>query len=189
MGGDDLMQRKMAQVPEGATLLLVLDLLRGLDDHLFIEPIEERPRAAGIGPHLRHCLEFYQCFLRDFDRGRIDYDHRDRTTEFETDRLSAIRAIEQIMAAMTDLGEIESDRRIEVRHDPAPTEDVDTCWHPSTVGRELRFLTSHTVHHYALIALILRSHGFDPGEEFGVAPATLAFWDSESQTVGSGQSS
>jgi hypothetical protein len=49
----------------------------------------------------------------------------------------------------------------------------------STVARELQFLLSHTVHHYALIALILRLQGFEPGEEFGVAPSTLAHWRRE----------
>jgi hypothetical protein len=32
------------------------------------------------------------------------------------------------------------------------------------------------VHHYALIAALLRQRGFEPGEEFGVAPATAAHW-------------
>jgi uncharacterized damage-inducible protein DinB len=41
------------------------------------------------------------------------------------------------------------------------------------VGRELQFLASHTLHHYALIAALLRLQGVEPGEEFGVAPGTL----------------
>jgi hypothetical protein len=32
------------------------------------------------------------------------------------------------------------------------------------------------VHHYALIALILRLQGFNPAAEFGVAPSTLQHW-------------
>jgi hypothetical protein len=37
----------------------------------------------------------------------------------------------------------------------------------------LQFLLSHTVHHFALMALILRAQGADPGDDFGVAPSTL----------------
>jgi hypothetical protein len=50
------------------------------------------------------------------------------------------------------------------------------CWGRSSAERELQFLLSHTVHHYALIALMLRTQGYEPGAEFGVAPSTLAYW-------------
>ena len=43
-------------------------------------------------------------------------------------------------------------------------------WCASSVLRELDFLQSHTVHHYSLVAMLLRLHEIDPGEEFGVAP-------------------
>ena len=68
------------------------------------------------------------------------------------------------------------DQLIEVRADVGTGEDPEKAWCGSTVARELRFLVSHTVHHYALIAMVLRGHGLDPGEEFGVAPSTLAYW-------------
>jgi hypothetical protein len=45
----------------------------------------------------------------------------------------------------------------------------------STIRRELQFLLSHTVHHYALIAIILKIQGFDCDEDFGVAPSTLKY--------------
>jgi hypothetical protein len=51
-----------------------------------------------------------------------------------------------------------------------------SAWSPSSVGRELQALLGHTVHHYAIIALLLRVEGIEPGEEFGVAPSTLAHW-------------
>lgn len=31
----------------------------------------------------------------------------------------------------------------------------------------------------ALVAMILRQHGFEPGRQFGVAPSTLAHWQCE----------
>jgi hypothetical protein len=49
-------------------------------------------------------------------------------------------------------------------------------WNRSTARRELRFLLSHTIHHYALIALSLGTRGFEIPEAlsgFGVAPSTL----------------
>jgi hypothetical protein len=34
---------------------------------------------------------------------------------------------------------------------------------------------SHTVHHYALVKLLLEDAGVDAGAEFGVAPSSLAY--------------
>ena len=45
--------------------------------------------------------------------------------------------------------------------------------------RELQFLVSHTIHHYALIGVLLAAEGFDVSlefPEFGVAPSTLTHW-------------
>ena len=49
----------------------------------------------------------------------------------------------------------------------------DTPWTSSTLGRELLFLLSHTIHHYALIDLLLREEGFEVPPDFGMAPSTL----------------
>jgi hypothetical protein len=62
------------------------------------------------------------------------------------------------------------------------TEDdgVDLAvWCNSSVLRELEFLQSHAVHHYSLIAALLRLHGIEPDAEFGVAPSTLKYWKEE----------
>ena len=55
------------------------------------------------------------------------------------------------------------------------TEDEAPRWAPSSVARELQFLVSHTVHHYAVIAAMLRPQGIEPGVDFGVAPSTLKY--------------
>ena len=51
--------------------------------------------------------------------------------------------------------------------------DAEQRWIVSTISRELQYLASHTVHHYALIALHLRDAGFTTDPDFGVAPSTL----------------
>jgi uncharacterized damage-inducible protein DinB len=42
----------------------------------------------------------------------------------------------------------------------------------STVARELVFVLSHTIHHQAIIALLLASAGQSTPERFGLAPST-----------------
>ena len=155
------------------------DLLRLLDDNAYCRPTGDRPRAAGVGPHFRHCLDFYRCFLRDLEGGRIDYDTRDRQPELETSVSAALATIESIMANLASINDEEAERLVDVHHDEVPGEEPVTSWQRSTVARELRFLASHTVHHYALIAHLAREQGIEPVEEFGVAPATLEFWASQ----------
>ncbi len=53
----------------------------------------------------------------------------------------------------------------------------------SSLRRELHFLLSHTVHHYALIAMILARHGVEVEPDFGVAPSTLRHWARQEQSA------
>jgi hypothetical protein len=41
------------------------------------------------------------------------------------------------------------------------------------MARELEFLLSHTVHHYAIVAILCRLQGIAVDDGFGVAPSTL----------------
>ena len=43
------------------------------------------------------------------------------------------------------------------------------------ISRELQVLSSHTVHHFALIAVTLRMHGVEMDPDFGMAPSTLRY--------------
>jgi len=46
-------------------------------------------------------------------------------------------------------------------------------WLPSSMGRELQFLLGHTVHHSALIVMIIDGIGLSIPDGFGIAPSTL----------------
>jgi len=144
------------------------DLLRTLDDEQYT--LTARPLFAyGVGSHLRHCLDFYQSFLAGIAQGRIDYDARERDERTAQDRHLALARLswlgESLAECLTD-----APPALRVRQDGLP-------WAASSAERELQFLLSHTVHHFALIALILRLQGVEPGPEFGVAPATLEYWN------------
>ncbi len=129
--------------------------------------------GAQIGPHLRHVLDHYDCFLSGLDAGCIDYDRRQRDLETETDPAAARQRITSIAAQLRQLEQRSWAPRLQVRlATDADSATQETC---SSPARELQFLQSHAVHHYALIRLILQSQGLTLGEEFGKAPSTLRF--------------
>jgi uncharacterized damage-inducible protein DinB len=135
--------------------------------------VPEGLTASAVGGHFRHIHDYYGCFLRGIDGGRIDYDGRVRDPRFELDLGHAraeLAATVEALRALDD-GERELTAKMDAPH------EGPRAWSRTTVGRELRFLLSHTIHHYALIAMILKLQGFDCGTGFGVAPSTLKYWE------------
>jgi len=168
-------------------------LLDALDDGGFTRNAPSLS-LSGVGPHLRHVLDFYARFLAALEPGgaetarieagspridagspRIDYDLRERDERIERDPVHAGAVLDTTAARLSNLGgHVPAGTYVEVKSDGSP-------WIPSTVDRELQSLVSHTVHHYALIAVAVRAHGGDPGREFGVAPSTLRHWELENE--------
>lgn len=128
-------------------------------------------RLSGPGPHFRHVIDFYRRLFEGLagrdSAGVVDFDRRERDPRIESERGACRAAIEDVRARLAEIERV--DAPLTVRCDQLPGA-------ASTLGRELQALVSHTVHHYALIAIAARANGIDPGEEFGVAPSTLAYW-------------
>ena len=102
---------------------------------------------------------------------RIGYDVRARDTEIERQRGAAAREARRLaesLAAVRDLA-VDLELDVEVRIDPKS----DRCLVVrSTLARELAFVASHTVHHFAIVALLLRDMGIGVPPRFGYAPST-----------------
>lgn len=151
-----------------------LELIRNLDDEQFQDAPAPFSRG-GIGAHFRHILDHYDAFLAGLSSGRVDYDRRERDANLEERRDVADAKIDSILRALARLGGAEADRPLEVAMDCGAGPGAPHVWSPSSVARELQFLVSHTVHHYAVIAAIARLFGVEPGSDFGVAPSTLKY--------------
>jgi uncharacterized damage-inducible protein DinB len=152
-----------------------LALLERLDDQLYTGTAG-LPVQSGVGSHIRHVLDFYQSLVTGARVGRVDYNRRERDPLVALDRACAAAKFEIIVEELRALSALPGDTPLLVSPEEAAGEGD---WCASTLARELQFLLSHTVHHYALVALMLRLQGFEPGEEFGVAPSTLAHWRQE----------
>lgn len=126
-----------------------------------------------VGPHFRHNIDFAENLMRGVERGMIDYANRERDSTIERDPRVAR---ERLLAVASRIGRISGEtlsRAVTVK-----SELDGSCEHGSTLGRELEFVHSHTIHHHALIAEKLRANAVVLPREFGVAPSTLKFWES-----------
>ncbi|QDV06961.1 hypothetical protein Poly30_24790 [Planctomycetes bacterium Poly30] len=159
-------------------------LVSALDSAQFTE---NAPALAlsGVGPHLRHVVDFYQRLLAAVERTElgpnevpeVDYDARERDPRVEIDpeyATAVLRTTIERLQRAASIDRVRNDAALRVRSDGSP-------WVPSNVSRELQSLVSHTVHHYALIAVAVRSGGGDPGSEFGVAPSTIRYWAQQAE--------
>jgi hypothetical protein len=124
--------------------------------------------------HLRHIIEFYRVFLDGVGSSRVDYDARRRDLRLERSRSAAEGALYSIINALASMPQLRSESAVQVRMEDAPASAGD-CWLESSVGRELQALSSHTIHHFALIAMCLRQNGIEVDPDFGMAPSTLRY--------------
>ena len=81
-------------------------------------------------------------------------------------------AIQQCIDQLAQMKGEGLDQQIRVKMDCGSTQ-FNQGWSQSTVHRELQFILSHTIHHYALISVICQLWGYAVPEGFGVAPSTL----------------
>ena len=147
------------------------DILVDMDETFYRKRHENY--SGTIGEHLRHITDHVQAFLTGLSSGVIRYDNRVRGSEIEFQLEKALELIDSQIERLGQLGpeEITAPVSIEVFPDgSSPAEEL-----PSTARRELAFLISHTVHHYALLGSLLSKEGFSLPEDFGLAPATIRY--------------
>ena len=144
-------------------------LLDRLDDGLFSQPVANF-YGSSVGGHLRHCIEHYLSFLTGTENGKVDYDDRKREVRLETVAAEATAVLDQISEKLEKLMQSEPPVGLLVKMD-CGGDEIE--WQPSTLGRELQFLVSHTVHHFAMIGGICRALEVDLEDDFGVAPSTI----------------
>lgn len=135
---------------------------------------------SSLGGHVRHCLDHFEALCIGAITGVVDYDDRQRGTTIETDRIAALGAIRRLNLQIEALDESVLTRTVRVPSIIAG--DGTSIETRSTLGRELAFVLSHTVHHNALVAAMCRTLGIPIPDRFGYAPATIAHLD-ESECV------
>jgi hypothetical protein len=129
--------------------------------------------SSGIAAHFRHVLEHLVCFFEACPSGLIDYDRRPRDPRIEGSRSACLELMERISACFEGLDEGSGEVPLRVVMATHPDPAVPPVVVMSSRDRELLFLLSHTIHHYALIRLILLHRDIRVPDGFGYAPSTL----------------
>jgi uncharacterized damage-inducible protein DinB len=154
-----------------ATLEQLAAVLGALTDDQYVQrPVG--PVASSIGGHVRHSLDHVRCLVRGVREGVIDYDRRERGTPVESLRCAALAEIERLAGELRAIPAAAQSQRLTLVG--VVTGDGPAVHVQTTVGRELVFTLSHTIHHDALVAVMVAILGVLPPPRFGYAPATLA---------------
>ena len=124
---------------------------------------------SNIGVHFRHLVEHYICFLDQWQTGIVRYDQRCRDLRLEIDLSYTEKTIVSLCNKLNHLDISSRPTSLQITDQPF-SQAIE-----SGLERELLFLLSHTVHHYAIIAAMARILGTVPKDGFGVAIATQAY--------------
>lgn len=158
--------------PAGTVNRLLDDIaaiVMSVDDATYVA----RPVAAisgSVGEHVRHCLDHIAALIGASAAAPLSYDRRERGTTVERDPAEALRLIMRLKSAVDRWSERSMDEPLCVTSQLTAFGDSVTGW--STLGRELAFVNAHTIHHQAMIAVLLSIAGLEVPEGLGVAPAT-----------------
>jgi uncharacterized damage-inducible protein DinB len=128
------------------------------------------PVSGSVGEHVRHILDHVSALVVARTHAVLTYDSRERGTAVEIDSGVALRTILRLKAALADADDAQLDQPLAVASLLTRGGAPVSAW--STLRRELTFVCNHTVHHQALIAVLLSMMGVAVPEAFGLAPST-----------------
>jgi hypothetical protein len=171
----ELFKRQKFLIDQNVTWLgQAILLLEQMDDATYqMSPPSLAPHR--VGGHLRHILEFYECFLDGIESSHIDYDARKRDESVETCRTTALAKTRSIVQRLERAPQLRGDSIVWVRVEDAEAVRLDDSYMTSSVSREMQVLSSHTIHHFALIAMTLKALGYQVDRDFGMAPSTMRY--------------
>ena len=150
-------------------LAQVAEVVRQLSDDDYRAP-GPAGVSGSVGQHVRHCLDHVLALEQALRTRRIDYDARERGGSIEQNRRLALAALDSVRARLLGLDDRWLAGAVEVVAQLAP--DSRPIMMTSTIGRELAFVISHTIHHNATINVLLQERRVALPARFGFAATT-----------------
>jgi uncharacterized damage-inducible protein DinB len=166
--------RRHADAPPAIVRALSVQLwslretVAGLSADIYWAP--QGQASGSIGGHVRHCLDHARALLGAGAARELTYDSRLRGTRVETDPDAAIDELDRLLVALEDIGADSLHESIRLATLVDHTGAIVRV--TTTLGREIAFVLQHTIHHCAIIAVLLERHGIAVGTRFGYAPST-----------------
>jgi len=114
--------------------------------------------SSSIGQHVRHILDFFDCFEKGLGANSVCYDKRKRDSEIENSCNFAKSKVLKIKQYLKDLSK-QSDRELELLQ-ISGVEGKELILKTS-ISRELMYLSDHSLHHLAICKLIAKDLGID----------------------------
>lgn len=150
-----------------------LSLCQLLDDNSYT--LKALPFVqSSIGEHLRHIVDMYRALIAQPDIGVVDYDCRRRGAPIETCLQTGIEELNQIKNWLINLKDEELNHAITILSE-ATLSCKNVCEMPSSLARELLFVSSHTIHHLAIVKIITLHANINASDQLGYAPATATY--------------
>lgn len=155
-----------------AIVTQAIDLLDGLSVDAYQRKLPPQ-FPSSIGAHIRHIIDHFVAVVNGCQEAHIDYNVRQRFSDVEQFPETAIAHLEDIRLWLDKITENDLDVQLTV------VSEIDVCRQhstrcQSTLGRELVFVSSHAIHHYALIRIMCGMQNKVLPEFFGYAPATIS---------------
>jgi len=135
------------------------------------------------GAHLRHCLDHFEALLDGWPARLVDYDARRRDPRIERDPLAFIKRMEFVVESLRSLSVTDTSSSLRIIQAPSIS-STGACM-SSTLERELVFLSSHCIHHLAIVRLMLSYAGIEIPREIGIAWST-ARWEATHKAATAG---
>lgn len=164
-----MMPTASVSVALAGRLFELAGVIEDLDDRTYVG-VRQDGVSGSIGAHVRHTIDHVAALVDGSSAGRVDYDSRRRGTVVESSRTAARAELERLAQKLQWLPDEELEAPIELLAVVDRSARRVSAF--STVARELVFVLSHTVHHQAIIALLLASAGQSTPDGFGLAPST-----------------
>ncbi|WP_017222997.1 hypothetical protein [Moritella dasanensis] len=133
-----------------------------------------------IGEHLRHVLDLYYALKADVDV--IDYDVRRRGALVESCRMTGLAELAEIKTWLLTLQPQMMNTNMVMSTEVSVVNTLVTQVETSLI-RELIFVSTHAIHHYALMDISAKLCDFNTPKNLGIAPATLTALRNDSSCV------
>lgn len=133
---------------------------------------------SSAGQHMRHILDHYVSIMDALDSGVVDYDKRRRGAPVESDIDLALQQIAEIETFLCSLRPALLEQKIKLSTEVSVDEKLVKVVESSLI-REIVFVGSHAIHHFAMIEQISKAQKISTPKQFGIAPATATFMRGE----------